>query len=358
MKVTLEGVSFRDAVRTVAALFDAEAYALLTASAESGMLIVEAGKNGVYCRQNLEANVEEEGQIVISIAHFLRMDFQDPLHMEVEKSSISFKSGKMKGVVVASGDAENIEAQRPVKSFKASVNLPTDILRGALSRIQLGSALPGTQLAIRIQASESLTLSTTDQYRAVVFKEKLVVAQKEFDILMQPSFLSAALSRIQDGETSIGAHNGTFRIKTESLDVFHPAIQSTPEDVEEWINNGIDYDSKGCSIKTSVEELMQSLREVSAIHMGAIAYDTHIDCLIKGTKAHFRCVAEHGSTQTSLSLEESTADKFATKLSSKYMMEMLNLIKAGDIEIDFWDTFLLIKGMSGKFKGLLPTVAS
>jgi len=358
MKITLEGTHFRDAIRTVAALFDAEAYALLTASEEAGSLIIEAGKNGVYCRQNVEANIEEEGQIVISVAHFLRMDFSDVLTLSVSGSSVSFKSGRTKGTIVASGDADGIEAQRPNKSFKASVALPTDILRGALSRIQLGSTLPGTQMAVRIQAGENLTLSTTDQYRAAIFKEKLALAQSEFDVLMQPAFLSSVLSRVQDGETCIGAHKGTFRLKTESMDVFHPAIQSSPEDIEDWIANGIDYDSLGCTVTTTVEELVQTLREVSAIHMGAIAYDTHIDCLIKGTKAHFRCVADHGSTQTSLGLESSTAEKFATKLSSKYMLELLNLVKAGEIEIKFWDTFLLVTGMSGKFRGLIPTVAS
>ena len=301
MKTTLEGQSFRDAIRTVAQLFDAEAYALLTADPESGRLIVEAGRNGIYCRQNIEANVEEEGQIVIAVAHFLRMDFQEILTLTVSSSKVTFKSGKMKGTVVASGDAEGIEAQRPAKSFKAPVSLPTDILRGAMSRIQMGSSLPGMQMAIRIQAGENLTLSTTDQYRAVVFKEKLAVAQKKFDILMQPAFLSSALSRVQDGETSIGAHNGTFRLKTDSLDVFHPAIQSDPEDIEDWIANGIDYDSMGCTIKTTAEEFTSALKEVSSIHTGAIAYDTHIDFLIKGNKAHLRCVADHGTAQTSLS---------------------------------------------------------
>jgi hypothetical protein len=358
MKVTLEGSAFRDAMKTAAILFDAEAEVLATSDPTSGRLILETGRNGIYCKQSLEANVEEAGQIVLSCAHFAQLSFSDQVYLESDGKHVSFKSGRFKGTVAGSADGEAIEASRPEKPFKAKVSLPTEIFKNAVARVSFGSALPGAQSGIRIQAGEQLILSTTDGYRATIFKEQLAVAQSEFDVLLQPAFLHTALSRVQDLEVSLGVFKGTFRLKTDVLDIYHPAIQSTPDDIDEWITNGIDYAKRACQVKTTAEDFSKAIREVSSIHMGAVAYDTYVDLLIKGGKAHFRCAADHGSAQTSLGLAEVDVDKFLTKLSSRYALEMLNLAKAGEVEIGFWDAFLLISGASGKFKALIPTVAA
>jgi len=358
MKITLEGPAFRDAMKTAAVLFDAEIEVLVTADAAAGTLVLESGRNGVYCKQSIEADVEEEGAIVLSCAHFSTLAFQEQLYLESDGKHIEFRSGKFKGTVAGSADGGAIEAQRPEKLFKVTATLPTDIFRSAVARVAFGSALPGAQAGIRVQAADKLTVSTTDQYRATLYKEDLAVHQAEFDILLQPVFLNTILGRIQDMEVGLGASRGTFRIRTLGLDVFHPAIQSKPEDIEEWITNGIDHSKRICAVTSTAEEFAQALREVSSIHMGALSYDTHVDCMIKGDKIHMRCTADHGSVTTSLALQKSDAEKFLTKLSSRYTMELMNLIKAGPIEIEFWADFILVSGLSGKFKGLIPTVAA
>jgi len=358
MKVTLEGSAFRDAMKTVAILFDAEAEVLATSDPTTGRLVLEAGRNGVYAKQALEANVEEAGQIVLSCAHFAQLSFSDQVYLEADGKHVSFKSGKFKGTVAGSSDGEAIEASRPEKAFKAKVVVPTDVFRSAVARISFGSALPGAQSGIRIQASDKLTLSTTDGFRATIFKEQLAVAQNEFDVLLQPAFLHTALSRVKDMEVGLGCFKGTFRMKTDILDIYHPAIQSPPDDIEEWITNGIDYEKRECVVQSTAEELSKVIREVSSIHMGAVAYDTYVDFLIKGGRVHLRCEADHGTAQTSLVLQSASVEKYMTKLSSRYALEMLNLVKAGDVEISFWDSFLLITGASGKFRALIPTVAA
>lgn len=357
MKCTLEGSAFRDAMKTTAVLFDAEIDILATADSKSGKLILEAGRNGVYCKQYIEAEVEEDGFVVLACAHFSTLSLQERMHLQSDGKMIDFKAGKFKGTVAGSSEGGIIENQRPDSVVKATTTLPTEVFKSAVGRVAFGSALPGAQVGIRIQAKEKLVISTTDQYRATLYREPLAVQQKEFDVLLQPGFLSTILSRVQDTEVNIGASRGTFRIKTETLDVYHPAIQSKPEDIEEWITNGIDYGDKKCSINTTAEDFAQALREVSSIHMGALSYETHVDCMIKGSKVHMRCTADHGSVNTSLEVT-TTTDKFLTKLSSKYTMELMNLIKAGPIEIGFWNDFILISGLNEKFKGLIPTVAA
>lgn len=357
MKLTLEGSAFRDAVKTAAVLFEAEIDILATADSKNGKLILESGRNGVYCKQYIDADIEEDGFVVLACAHFSTLSMQERMLLQSDGKMIDFKAGKFKGTVAGSADSGAIESQRPGTVVKANTKLPTEVFKSSVGRVSFGSALPGAQLGVRIQAREKLTISTTDQYRATLYREPLAVHQKEFDVLLQPGFLNTILSRIQDPEVSIGASRGTFRIKTDSIDLYHPAIQSKPEDIEEWITNGIDYEAKKCSIITTAEEFAQALREVSSIHMGALSYDTHVDCMVKGNKVHMRCTADHGMVNTSLEVE-ATTDKFLTKLSSKYTMEIMNLIKSGPIEIGFWDDFILVSGLNEKFKGLIPTVAA
>lgn len=359
MKVTVTGSAFRDAMKTAAILFDAEAEVLATSDPDSGRLVLETGRNGIYCKQSLDAEVEEAGQIVLVCSHFAQLSFGNSVYLESDGKHVTFKSDKFKGTVAGSSDTESIEASRPEKAFKAKVFIPTDVFRSALSRVSFGSALPGAQSGIRIQANDKqLTLSTTDGYRATLFKESLAVSQAEFDVLLQPSFLHTALSRVQDMEVGLGVFKGTFRMKTDSLDIYHPAIQTTPDDVDEWITNGIDYTKRECSMHTTADEFAKAIREVSSIHMGAVMYDTYVDMIVRDDKAHLRCAADHGTAQTSFTLLDSDVKKYATKLSSRYALEMLNLVKAGDVDVGFWNSFVLITGANDKFKALIPTVAA
>lgn len=357
MKCTLEGSAFRDAMKTAAVLFDAEIEILATADSKLGKVVLEAGKNGVYCKQYVDSDVEEEGSIVLSCAHFSTLSLQDLMQFQSDGKTIEFKAGKFKGTVSGSADGGAIEAQRPDVTVKATTQLPTEVFKSAVGRVAFGSALPGAQAGIRIQAKDKLTVSTTDQYRATLYQEPLAVSQNDFDVLLQPSFLSTVLGRVQDSEVSLGASKGTFRLKTSNLDVYHPAIQSKPEDIEDWINTGIDYTTRQCLVTTTAEAFAQALREVSSIHMGALSYDTHVDCMVKGSKIHMRCTADHGSVNTSVDIT-SDCEKFLTKLSSRYTMEIMHLIKAGPISVEFWNDFILVKGLNEKFKGIIPTVAA
>lgn len=358
MKVTVKGQDFREAMKTAAAVFDAEAEVLLTSDPAGNRLVIEAGRSGIYCKQFLAATVEEPGQIVVACAHLAHLSLEENVYLESDDKHVAFKSGKFKGTVAGSSDTEEIEASRPEKPFKARCAIPTDVFRSALSRVSFGQALPGTQAGIRIQASDKLTLSTTDGYRATIYKEDLAQAQTDFDVLIQPAFLQTILSRVKSPEVSMGVWKGTFRLKTDVFDIYHPAIQSASEDIEGWIANGIDYEKRECVCQTAVEDFSKAIKEVSSIHMGALAYDTYIDLLIKSGRAHFRSEADHGSAQTSFKLESVSTEKYTTKLSSRYALEMLNLARAGEVEVSFWDAFLLVVGAGGKFKALIPTVAA
>lgn len=357
MKATLESAPFKDAMKTIAVLFDAETELLVTASADAGSIAVETGNGGVYFKQTIEANVEEDGDFVIGVQHFLQMRMQSNLEMECDKRNLSFRSGTLKGTLSVSVKKDKIENQRPVNPFDAVIELPTELFKAAVTKVNFGSALPGASAGIRIQASDVLKTSTTDEFRAALFREKLAVSQDEFDVILKPSFVTTLLSRVELAAVRVGARKGIFKLETDTMEVYHPAIQRDIEDIEAWIQNGIDYNARSCLIKAETEELVRAISEAASIAVGVTSYDVHLDTLVKSDKLLFKCKTKQGSAQSSLALAESDTDKHVARLSSRYLLDMLNLVKVGELEIGFWPEFLLIRAFSGKFSAMLPTIS-
>jgi DNA polymerase III sliding clamp (beta) subunit (PCNA family) len=358
MHLILESDNFRNAMRTAAQLFGAEIDVLLTADDQTGRLYIEAGHQGVYMKASFEANVQAPGSAVVPVQHVTQLKFTEKLELLLDGTQLSFKAGRFKGSLNVGADSSKIESQRPVEEFKAKVALPAEVLKNAVSRANFGAALPGTGQGLRIQAGDELKISTTDQYRASLFKEKLAVPQPNIDVLLKPSFVQTILGRIEDFEICIGAKKGTFLIKTDSLEVYHPVIQTEPDDIEAWIAEGIDYDARKCEVKTQVEALSGAISEATSITASTNSFETHLNVMIKGPKMIIKVTADHGSAQSSLQLDESDAEKHVTKLSARYTFEILNLIKAGDLTVGFWDNFVLMTANSGKFSAIIPTIAA
>lgn len=329
----------------------------MTADEEEGELILEAGRGGVYIRSKLEANVQQPGTAVVDCAHLSQIKLGDKLSLESDSKKMKFKSGRIKGEISCRANMEDIESQRPLEEFEADIALPAEVFKNAVSRATFTSALPNTTHGVRLQAGEDLKVSATDQYRATLYHEQLAVGQDRIDILLKPSFIQTALSRMDDIQISIGAHKGIFKISTDAMEIYHPSIQLEPEDIEEWIKTGIDYESRQCLFATTAEQLTDVINEASSIVTGSLGFDTRIDCLIKGQKLMVRVNADHGQAQSSLKLESSDAEKVLIKLSSRYFLEMLRLVKAGDMEVGVWNDFVMLQSNSGKFTALIPTVA-
>lgn len=361
MHVNLEALPFLDAMKTFAVLFEGDIDVLAVADEDEGALILEAGRNGVYIKYRLEANIIEEGESALSCIHFTQLRFSRGASVELQSDGkrMSFKSGKLKGKIACKASVDDIESQRPLTEFEAEIALPAEVFRTSVDRAAFTSALPNTTHGVRIQSGEDICISTTDHYRASLYKETLAVPQDEIDIILKPSFIQTVLSRAKDDlEIRIGAHKGIFKFETDTLELYHPTIQSEPEDIEAWIKEGIDYSARKCVVGTTVEDVTQVIDSASSIAVGSLGFDTHIDVLIKGQKLLVRVQADHGDAQSSMKLSSSDAKKHVTKLSSRYVLEMLRLVKAGDMEIGFWDDFIMLQANSGKFTALIPTIAA
>lgn len=361
MHAILEALPFRDAMKTFAVLFEADIDVLVAADDDVGALVMEAGRGGVYVKQTLEANIQVEGEVVLNCTHFtqLRLSKDSTLELKLEGNRMSFKAGRLKGKIACSPEMEDIESQRPIEEFDANISLPAGAFKNSVSRAAFTSALPNVTHGVRIQAGDELKVSSTDHFRATFYREMLAIAQDEIDVLLKPSFIQTLLSRIDDLEVSIGAQRGIFKLTTETLEIYHPAIQLEPEDIEEWIKNGIDYSARKCLITTTVEGMTQVIDEASSIAVGSLGFDVHIDCLVKGKKLLVRVTADHGAAQSFMKLEDSDAtEKHLVKLSSRYLLEMLRLIKAGDLKVGLWKDFVMLQSNADKFTALIPTIAA
>lgn len=361
MHAILEALPFRDAMKTFAVLFESDVDVLVTADKDAGAIIVEAGRGGVYLKQTIEANVQTEGEVVLSCMHFTQLRFgkDATLDLQLVDNRLAFKSGRLKGKIACSPEADDIEAQRPLEEFEAEIALPAEVFKNSVARATFTSALPNVTHGVRIQAGDMLKVSATDHFRATLYKEELAIAQDEIDILLKPAFIQTLLSRVNDYEVAIGAQKGIFKLATDTLEIYHPVIQSEPEDIEEWIEQGVDYNARKCLVSTTVEDLTQVIDEASSISVGSLGFDVHIECLIKDKKLLVRVKADHGAAQSYMRLLESDAkNKHLTKLSSRYLLEVLRLIRAGDLKVGFWDDFIMLQSNADKFTALIPTIAT
>lgn len=360
MKVQLNALAFLDAMKTFSIIFDGEIDVLVKADEDEGKLVLEAGRNGIYLKYRLDASIEAEGEVALSSTHFMQLRFAKDATVELTSDGkrMDFKSGKLKGKIACRPAIDDIESQRPLFDIEAEIALPLEVFKNSVDRATFTSALPNTMFGVRIQAGEQLKVSTTDHFRASLFKEKLAVPQDEIDVILKPSFIQTVLNRTRDDiEASIGAKKGIFKFETDTLELYHPTIQQDPEDIEDWIDNQIDYSARKALVETTVEDLVQVIDEASSISVGSLGFDVHIDMLVKGRKLMVRVAAEHGEAQSSLALGASDATKHVTKLSSRYLLEMLRLVKAGELELGFWNDFIMLRSDAGKFTALVPTVA-
>lgn len=359
MEFKVNAHQFKEVMKTFALILNPECALYVKASSDDH-ISVESGGRGIYIKALIEAEVNSHGEAGVGCDRFsnIRLKKGDTLHVKASDREMKFSSGSLQGKLMCKPTEEDIVNMRPVEEFPAKIRVAADHLRHAVSSSTFVGALPTSRNGIRIQAADKLKVSTTDQYRATLFREDLAFTPVgEIDVLLNPGFIQTALARIKTPELSLGLHNGTFQISSEVLTIYYPTIQMEPQDIEGWIDSGIDPEECRCTVKTTAEDFIQVIDEASSIRTGALGFDIHFDLLIKGTKMVSRVSTPHGDALSSIDLVESDSEKHVTKLSSRYMLEMLNLIKKGPITVKFWDNYLTISALDGTYTSVVPTIA-
>lgn len=353
MKLVTSTEALKKALQSVQALLT-EHQVILRADAGVGALIVEAGQNGVYLKQRVPAQILEQGEVVINSTYVTALQLSEKLELESKSgSALKFTSGSLSGTLEVHQSTQRIIDQRPFEDIEIKAQLSKDVITRAIAKANFNSALAQTQEGLRVKIDDHIAISTTDSFRASLFKDRLPANKANMDFMIKPTVLSLAVSKIEEQEVWLGLHKGTIKIASPSFEFYHPTIQTEPTDVESWLMS-MDHNDKIGDITANVQDVLRTMNAVTSIS-GASASEVKLICTVKGTQLTVEVGAAHGSAKALLELTESTCGSHTATLHSKYTTEMLSLLKDGIVKISFYTDFIILNSGEGKCTSVVPT---
>lgn len=353
MRIIISSESLKKAMSSVQSLLT-EHQVLLTADADNNLLIVEAGNSGLYLKQMLPAQVLEAGYTVLDSSYINTLKISGSVELTATKDSkLSFKAGKLSGKLETHQSSKSIVDQRPDRLIETNIHLSKDMFSRAIAKTNFSAIMSASQEGLRVKVDENLTLSTTDQWRLSLYKDNLPHKRGSIDFQIKPEVIASVVSKIEDQEVWLGLEGGIIKIASPSLEFYHPTIQTEPTDIEGWLNE-LDPKDKICEIHTKTTDLIELLAGVSSVCQGITA-DLKINCTIHRKQFKVEVSAAHGSAKGDFEVDFSTAEEHKVLLSCKYTLEMLSLIKEGDIKIDFYEPYIILTSGDGRCISVVPT---
>jgi DNA polymerase III sliding clamp (beta) subunit (PCNA family) len=355
MRLVLSSESFKKSVSAAQSLIS-ESQILLTANSKDGTLTIEAGHSGVYLKQVISAQVHENGSIVLNGSYVSSLRISGPVELSTGKDNkLYFKTNKLSGTVESHQDSGKITSQRPDDLIENQVSLSKDTISRGVSKTNFSAIMAATQEGLRVRITDKLTVSTTDQWRLSLFKSSLPpIAKKELDFLIKPEILAAVIHKIEEPEVGFGIKDGIIKIASPSFEFYHPTIQTEPTDIEGWLNE-LDPNDRIGHIKTNAEELYDLIAGVGSINQ-IKTEDPKISCTIKNGKLQVKVETVQGSAKGEMELEGSSVDNYQLTLNCKQTLEMLALIKEGELTVHIYDAYIILFSGDEQCVSVVPTV--
>lgn len=358
MKVTVNSSDMKQATGAVSALIP-EPQVYLYTDTSTNTLVMEAGQSGIFLKQRLPAQIEEEGELVINSTYLGNLKLGDTLHLSTESAStLNFKSGNLKGKLETHQASQSIKDQRPLEDISTPLHITKDLLVKAISKTNFSTGLVQTQEGLRVKIDSHMSLSTTDQYRIALYREEMPpVNNPSIDFVIKPATMSLAVSKIKESEVWLGLKKGTIKIASPTFEFYQPAIQTEPTDVEGWLTD-LDEDELKGVFKTTVTAMLNAVQEVTSIAgSGSVNNEIKLKCRIGGNKLVINVDTVHGDAENTLELQECDIENCEVTLHNKYTTEMLSLIKDGEVEVSLYDSFLVVRALEGRCTNVIPTMS-
>lgn len=353
MKFLVKADSLKKVLSSVPALVT-ENQILLTADATKGCLTIEAGHNGVYLKQVILCDVETGGFTVLNSNYLSSLKLGDHVELQKNGNALSFKSGKLSGRIETHQSHQKISDQRPQNGVETSVHIAKDILVRGVQKTNFSAIIASSQEGLRVKFDDHMTLSNTDSYRLSLYKMPLPFTVPLLDFLVQPDVFASAIAKVEDQEVGLGVERGVLKVSSPSFEFYHPVLQTEPTDVEGWIRD-LDPNDKICEAYTNTQDLLNTILSVGSITKGGAGEEVNLKCKIKGKVFSIEVGAVHGSAKGELTFESSTADTHELTLSYRYTIEMLSLIKDGELKLDFYEPYVILTSKDGRCLNLIPT---
>ncbi len=352
MRVSLKSKPLKNAMAAVQEMFPEQQQALLTAV--DGKFTAEAGGGGSYLKLTLAAEIMDDGEVLVDSNHLRSLDLNEFVELELEDTSLKFKSEKLKGKIATLTKVDAIYDARPLQTIETPVRINKDIVKRAVDGTNFPVALAQTQEGLRVKIDTHLTVTTTDQFKASLHKEALPFEMTSFDVVMKPTLLLSALNKIPEQEIWLGERRGTLHLESPTFSMYHPTIQAEPSDVEGWLDSLKESDPI-CTVEVPLKELLGTIKSVSSILSGS-GFDTKFQCQVTDKEIRLLLADQHGSASSTVALTSSNAsDTHDVSLVCKYTIDMLSLLKAADIKLHFWPDHVVAESPTGAV--VLPTAS-
>jgi len=203
-------------------------------------------KQGIYIKVRLEANVINDGYIVVNPVYLSSLpsrakDISISSEKDEEDNTImKYKNGSSSGKLVVSDDKSSIEKQYISKKEipSDSIKIETSELDKIVNKVLYTSSDPridkklGLPITIKSR-KEKVTVQSNDGFSAVIYKAK-VKGMNDLSITTQGLLLQKCFSMFKDSVEFF--NNETFtRLKGKKFDVIVTTNPYEKKDIVEWL---------------------------------------------------------------------------------------------------------------------------
>lgn len=324
----------------------------LVASVNEATAMLESAAGGLYTKATFPANVKEAGRVVInrSALHALKLSGErSSFQYKPGSHQLKFKSGQFSGELVVGEVFDEIEAARPAVIPELTLSLPSLTAKGAAKRICMASTLDAVlRMKLTVQHRQ-MTLSCNDSFRAAAVRANLDdEAVGDGEIEVPAVFFNTVLQSIEDTRVSVGFNSNVFRIAGGCFDICHPVMQEADRPMTDVFDRLDVFKQNDPIVIATIDTSMlrDSIKSVTSLAPVGTSSEVKVEFMF----------SERNGGQLTTALRSATSKgKFQIPLRSprinhrvpvcvnaKYMIEMLNLIAADEIELYAWDRVVAI----------------
>jgi len=204
---------------------------LITADADKEALSLEAICRDVYVRHWIDAEIVEQGVVVVDSQHIRNLKFGNAnAAFELKRNALLVRSGRFQASLETLPSGDDITDSRPGKpeDINGDVVVRSDALIQAIHRIALAPHYGGwLPMKITIQEDEEghqISSITADELRAACYDGSIEVTKgSEIEILASSAYLLNMITKFE-GSVRIVTTPRTLVLKSKTLEIRLPML--------------------------------------------------------------------------------------------------------------------------------------
>lgn len=328
----------------------------LVASDKGGALLESAG-GGLYTKIVFPADVKEPGRVTInrSVLQSLRMNGdRSTFSHKPGGKNLKFRNGQFAGELAVGEAFEAVEAARPVNIPDLTISMPALVAKAASKRTCLSPTIDNTVLRMKLVVDgKVMTLSCNDAFRAAAVRSRLDEDSfGEGDIEVPALFFNTVLQSIEDSRVQIGFNDTMFRIAGGGYDICHPVLQEAEKPMADVFGRFEMLKQSGNpSVAATIDAsaLREALASVTSVAPVGSGTDIRVEMAFaeKANGQHLTTTVRSKTSKGKFSVGvrglQLADDAEPVLMSSRFLLEMVNLMSTDEVEFLAWDNLAVLK---------------